>query len=278
MNLTYQVLQPSAPLKDLLENIWTFGTDGESSDCSSWQSCPSIGSVELIFQWQGRNTISYAADRLITFPQAYFIRLGDEPIQWAQPGNSKLIGLRFSPAGLIALLDLPPSTFTNGHLDASLVFGHAAVERVLEQLAASQTDQQAVAVAEQFIMSRFHEAKGDRKKVILALEAIRSNPFVSAEVWASKAYVCERQMQRLIKEYLGYRPMYYARMVRFGRVMQEAQKYQRMDVSQMAYQFGYSDQAHLTRDFRQFAGSPPAAFCKQQNWYITGNQMDHAYQ
>lgn len=272
MNLTYTLYDPPPHLSDIVERVWFFGTDGSEQECSCWKSCPSIGAIELILLYQGPNTLTYVSGEVISYPRAYFTGVSETPIQWAQAGNSRMMGLRLRPEGLLRILPDPPSTFMNTHLDAELVFG-TSVRLLLEQLAWARNHAEAIAFAEVFLLNFIQLVEGQRQRVIRALSAIRHNPTLGSGAWADQANMCERQMQRLVKDYLGIRPGFYARMLRFGRVIEQARK-EEAAWSHLALDGGYSDQAHLIRDFKAFAGLPPLAFSKQQGWYLSGYQQE----
>ena len=55
-------------------------------------------------------------------------------------------------------------------------------------------------------------------------------------------------------------PKLLGRVLRFSHVMQRLARGDAESWADLAARCGYADQAHLTREFREFAGSPPAAF------------------
>jgi AraC-like DNA-binding protein len=50
-------------------------------------------------------------------------------------------------------------------------------------------------------------------------------------------------------------------LIRFERVLGRVADVARPDWGALAVECGYADQSHLIRDFREFAGTTPAAFC-----------------
>lgn len=61
------------------------------------------------------------------------------------------------------------------------------------------------------------------------------------------------------RQQTGLTPKRAARVIRFERVLRRIAGAARMDVAQLAAECGYSDQAHLTREFAEFAGMTPGA-------------------
>jgi transcriptional regulator GlxA family with amidase domain len=68
-----------------------------------------------------------------------------------------------------------------------------------------------------------------------------------------------RHLTGLFTEAVGLPPKTYARLLRFQRARQLIASGDDTTLAQVALDAGYYDQAHLNRDFREFAGAPPTA-------------------
>ena len=62
----------------------------------------------------------------------------------------------------------------------------------------------------------------------------------------------------------GMPPKLFARILRFDHAIRLMRRDQVTSWAELADACGYADQAHLTRDFRAFAGSPPASFMRRK--------------
>lgn len=123
---------------------------------------------------------------------------------------------------------------------------------------------------------RFHEI--DRH----LLDRLDAAPPVAAEVafaWkllrdsggnASIRSVCRevgwshKHLITRFREQVGLTPKRAARTIRFERALRRVGRADRPDWVTLAAVCGYSDQAHLIRDFREFAGTTPTAFCAER--------------
>ena len=79
---------------------------------------------------------------------------------------------------------------------------------------------------------------------------------------ARELAISERQLRRRFHAAVGYGPATLARVLRFRRFLALADR-GRDDLAGLAVDAGYADQAHLTRDFTAFGGSPPEAFFRR---------------
>jgi AraC-like DNA-binding protein len=77
---------------------------------------------------------------------------------------------------------------------------------------------------------------------------------------ADRVNLSVSQLERSFKRHVGLGPKVVARQRRVSELVAEAQAARKPDWSWLAYRYGYSDQAHLIRDFRHFLGLAPSAF------------------
>jgi AraC-like DNA-binding protein len=68
------------------------------------------------------------------------------------------------------------------------------------------------------------------------------------------------QLERNFKQHVGVGPKLLARQTRASAVAREVMKVRRIDWARLAYKCGYSDQAHLAREFRHLMGLTPSVF------------------
>jgi len=74
--------------------------------------------------------------------------------------------------------------------------------------------------------------------------------------------VSERQLLRRFDATVGYGPKTLQRVLRFRTVLALLAAGQRVDLTALAAQAGYADQAHLTRETKRLAGRPPGALAR----------------
>jgi AraC-like DNA-binding protein len=93
---------------------------------------------------------------------------------------------------------------------------------------------------------------------VLYLSDIRKQIRVS--VLAKKLHISERQMERKFREYTGYSPKLFMRLLRFEDVCNAYEQESQNTLSEIAHGMGYADQAHFNREFLAFSGLRPRAF------------------
>lgn len=81
---------------------------------------------------------------------------------------------------------------------------------------------------------------------------------------AERAGVSERTLQRLFLRFAGVSPAWVLRRYRLLDAAEVVRDGAAVDWADLAVGLGYSDQAHLIRDFRAAVGQTPAAYARAQ--------------
>jgi len=73
--------------------------------------------------------------------------------------------------------------------------------------------------------------------------------------------VSTRTLERKFRQTLGIAPKRFAKLVRFQRVVEKIRSHASAgNLADVAYEFGYVDQAHFIRDFKSMSGRSPGSF------------------
>ena len=91
----------------------------------------------------------------------------------------------------------------------------------------------------------------------------RDASFIRVEQVAAAADLSMRTLQRLFFDYVGVGPKWVLRRARLHEAATRAAAGTPVDWAELAVELGYSDQAHLTRDFTATIGKPPAAYQRE---------------
>jgi methylphosphotriester-DNA--protein-cysteine methyltransferase len=82
---------------------------------------------------------------------------------------------------------------------------------------------------------------------------------VNIDSLVEKNFLSQRQFERKFKAITGFSAKMFSRIVRFEQFISAHIKSQ-TSFTHLAYQYGYYDQSHLIKDFREFSGQHPKAY------------------
>jgi methylphosphotriester-DNA--protein-cysteine methyltransferase len=77
--------------------------------------------------------------------------------------------------------------------------------------------------------------------------------------------VNERTLERRFQQKFGLSPKRFSRIIRFQNFLNAARTEHGRSMLDTALSFGYYDQAHLIREFREFSGKTPVAFLGREH-------------
>jgi AraC-like DNA-binding protein len=84
---------------------------------------------------------------------------------------------------------------------------------------------------------------------------------IKVDELATTLNVSPRTLERRFKENLGLAPKQFIRLVRFNQTMEKLKKHDtKTTYADIAYESGYTDQAHFINDFKSLSGISPGCF------------------
>ena len=111
---------------------------------------------------------------------------------------------------------------------------------------------------EAFLLNQIPRIRHYNNCFSAALGLVRGTNLVySVDELCKAVCISERQLQRIFKSNLGVSPKSYIQIIRFRKICQALQNRPDVSYHDLAFDFGYADQAHFIRDFKAFSGKTP---------------------
>jgi len=198
-------------------------------------------------------------------PQALVGGLHDAHFFLQYTGEVHLVGAFFKPAAAIVLLNDRTETYKKAFAPADLVF-RRALTPLIERLRKLSSSTEIAKLLESFLAPRFLSRDEPRyfvniQKAVETIEA--STGSVSLKNLHEMAYMSERNFRGMFTEYVGFSPKEYARIIRVKKVLRLLKS--GTPIFDVAFQLGYYDPAHLSKDFTEIAGIPPSEILGRLN-------------
>jgi AraC-like DNA-binding protein len=171
-----------------------------------------------------------------------------------------MVGVVFRPGGARLLLAPPAEAFFNRAVSLDAVWGSRTSELV-ERLCEAPGAAAKLSVMEEHLRVRVASRLTLHDAVRHGLMAIDSVPHVGRVVEVAKdAGLSRRRFAELFRAQVGTTPKLYCRLRRFQAVVRQGAAGAPVDWARVAAAGGYSDQSHLSREFREFSGLSPRAW------------------
>ena len=243
---------PSERLKDYIK----YYVVSENNALSQYKVFPSPGLV-IGFQYKGQlsilkdNTESKLATAGITgISDGYKIFQNSE--------NIGTVLVFFSEAGFAHFASCPVNELFNLSISLDSILNKTRIEEVEDKLASAITDKQKIKVVEQFLLSQLKDIQTD-KLIVEAVKLIyQSKGSIRIKELNEKLFISQSPFEKRFRKVVGTTPKKFASIIRFNTILSSLT--QAKSLTEICYDNNFFDQAHFSKEFKQYTGESPENF------------------
>lgn len=173
-------------------------------------------------------------------------------------GAVSSVGAVLRPGAAQALFGVSAAELAGRHTLLADLSGADAADALQAQLADARDAQQRIDRLVRWLMRRVVDAPPLPASLQHALDALARPARVAAVV--REGGLSHRGFIAQFRQATGLGPKRYARLMRFGQLLAELRSRPGLALGELALHHGYSDQAHMTREFRAIAGTSPSHY------------------
>lgn len=252
----HQEFEPSEELRDTIRCFWyerkEFGEFPSSFDVTP------DGYAEIIFYFGSLSNPSYHGG-LQLLPSPFMMGLLNQPGVFNSKKRLEIIGIRCYPWTVFDLLGLPSGK------DAMHIFEHpiARLQSPLnESIHAGRIDEAVAHVNQYFLNARSHVAP-DSMLFKAGVAMRKANGTIPVTQIAAAAHATVRTLERKFRQSSGHSVKDVSCLMRFEQVRNKLWNYPDSNIAGLAHELGYTDQSHLSREFKRYSGTTPGAFARK---------------
>ena len=253
--------RPAPPLSAFIDQFWY--ACGYAPDRKRQTALPT-GSIDLTFNLAGEDlwVFADAADRVgMKFAGAVVHGAQSRYFVLDARRDIHVVGVHFRPGGGAALLGVGAQELTDRHVALSDIWG-ARAGMLRQQLLEAPTPAAKFDLLEQEFRSRLQPQRAlVHPAISFALRGMQTAPteLRIAQLHSSTGY-SPRRFTTLFTDTVGLTPKLYSRINRLRSVVERVARGGEVAWADLASEYGYYDQSHLTRDFREFSGVTPGEY------------------
>lgn len=257
--MNYQTFQPHPALASLVKCYWTLEIP-EEQDSKKQRIIPD-GCMELIFIL-GDNIKRYTSENdFIIQPRAVVIGQITEPFIIQPTGYVHCFATRFYPYGFANFITTPLKDLENKETPIAQLFGETPSKALALKIIAAETNEQRAGIIETFLLDKLNEKSTIDQIVKTTVDALLSTKGSTPIGAILKEDVSKRrQLERKFFKQVGLSPKQLGRVIRLQTALKLLLNQQSENLTQIAYESEYYDQAHFNRDFKEFTGINPKDF------------------
>jgi AraC-like DNA-binding protein len=199
--------------------------------------------------------ISYNARFFISSPATrHYKMLCNSPLE--------SVGVIFKPFGAYRLLGIPQHLLKDDFTDMQSIFSNKIGDLVKKMEDQSQNPEAIIQILQTWLLEQQEKLKFIfSDKIANACSIITELPVNTSLVAIAKSVsMSKRSMEQHFKEQVGISPKTFHRVTRFSKIQEQLLKYTTTDWQEIVFDFGYFDQTHFIKEFKQFSGYTPTRF------------------
>lgn len=248
MSVPYREFAPPSDLARLVDCFWTIRVRVPVGESASQLVLPD-GCMDIIFSLSGDSEGATAVGTMT------------RPLPVDVEGDIHLFGVRFRPAGAGPFLPAPADRLTDRVVALDDLWS-GGVEELLDRLASARSDAERVHALSRALRERLSatELSIDRSVLTASEVVAAARGTTKVDALASTTGLSRRQLERRFLASVGIGPKLACRVARFREVVAHLHGPASGSLSRIALETGYADQAHMSRDFKAFAGISPGAY------------------
>ncbi len=255
----YQEFLPHTVLQDSVKRFWMM--EREYTPENPYEEVIPDACIELMFNF-GVPYVQVNDSSRRELPPVFLIGLQNQPLVFQCSGVVKIVAVRFFAWGALPFLHIQAQVggTTSVELDDEW---RAVIQQVGAKVQADQY-QEAIECIEDFLISKRLTTLFDPRQVQAAAKLLyhTKGQFRVAEL-ADYCNLSVRQLQRQFDDTVGVSPKTLARTIRFEEIRNRLMFEPDANLTDLAYEFGYNDQAHFINDFKAFTNKTPGEFAEE---------------
>lgn len=252
----HKEFEPPEELRDTIKCFW-YDKKNYGAQQSSLEVLPD-GYAEIIFHFGSPCSTIYNGT-LQPLPSPFMMGLLNKPVTFYSTNFLEIIAIRCFPWTVFDLLNLPSGK------DGVRIFEHpiARLQSSLNNFIHVGNINEAIDLVTQYFLNARSHIAVDSMLYKAGVAMLRANGSIPVSQVAAAAHATVRTLERNFKQSSGHTVKDVSALMRFEQVRNQLWLYPETNIAGLAHELGYTDQPHLSREFKRYTGTTPAAFARK---------------
>lgn len=267
-NLKYQTFQPHPDLQALVKCYWTLEVPAQPAPQK--QLIIPDGCLEMIFML-GDDVKRYTSDNsFIIQPREMVIGQITEQFFIEPTGNVNSFAVRFYPYGFANFVSTSITALANKETSLKLLFGEEQSQELKREINHAADTEKRIKIIEAFLLDKLKAKTTIDTIVKNTIDAmLTTNGGVPIKSLLQDDLSKRRQLERKFFENVGISPKQLGKVIRLQAALKMLLNQQTEKLTNVAYDSEYYDQAHFTKDFKEFTGITPREFLQDNKMILS---------
>ncbi|ELR73626.1 transcriptional regulator [Fulvivirga imtechensis AK7] len=266
--MNYQTLQPHADLASLIKCYWTLEIPAQME--APKQRIVPDGCIEMAFIL-GDDIKRYTSDtNFIIQPRAMVIGQITQPFFIEPTGHVNSFAIRFYPYGFANFIKIPIKELANKETPISALFDKKEAEALTQKIVNAPNTGVRITIVEDFLLSKLKDASTIDRIVKSTIDTLfLTKGSTSIDVIVKDQSTRRRNLERKFSKQVGISPKRLGKVFRLQAALKMMLLKHPENLTQIAYESEYYDQAHFIKDFKELTGTNPKEFLSDDQMILS---------
>ena len=254
--IDFQIIEAKEILKPYIHSFWA--VKKEKIDSALIHKILSDGSMGITINFKAPYSIKVNGNNHLCTKPFIINGVTKHPSYMRFEKELELIGVRFTPAGAFVFFEENIDGFVDKHPDLSTTYNWK-LEQLYQELKSKETVEDKIALFEEYLIQKLTSSKKKNSPWIFNLIENIHQKKGDTDIFSicHQFNISLRQVERKFKQEVGLSPKVYARIIRLRTVKDTMSSLEVQDLTTAAYDTGFFDQAHFTKEFKIFMKETP---------------------
>ncbi|MFI7468772.1 helix-turn-helix domain-containing protein [Nonomuraea sp. NPDC049646] len=195
------------------------------------------------------------------FADGWFMGMWTRRFRYEYPARVRLVGVHFKPWGMSPFVGVPAGELRDRWVPADALW-QRSLDRIRDRAGDLASAAAVLRVVEEELLARFAGTASRNLDLVRHAGGRLAATYGAVPVGAlaDDAGVSGNHLAAQFKSHVGVTPKRVARIYRFARLILSVDPSRPVDWPALAHTAGYFDQAHFSREFKDFTGHTPTGY------------------
>lgn len=256
--MDYRTYEPCNELSPFIKCYWTLFAPKEAEPQK--QRIVPDGCMEMIFHCGDLYKQYLENGNYLIQPKSFVFGQITQALDIEPTGETAIFSVRFQPDGFTAFASMPVGQMENRAVPLHELFGDEGIiiEKDILQVTIAETR---ISIIEKFLIEKLITPESINLLIKSSVEMIlRLGGQVSVDDLSDSLQINRRKLERKFSTVIGLSPKQLSKIIRLQATLKILSAQNTANLTAIAYEGNYYDQAHFIKDFKEFTGVSPKQF------------------
>lgn len=265
--MNYQTFQPHPDLSAFVKFYWTLEVPFDPSNHK--QKIIPDGCVEMTFNLEDKIKRYITDNEFIVHPNSMVMGQRTKSYYIEPLGNVNSFAICFYPYGFANFICTPLEDLVDVETPIERLFGKIPSKELERNISQATNTLERIDIIETFLLNQLKQVKTIQNLVKTTVDTLLATNGTSSINQILKDDLSKRrQLERNFKKQIGISPKQLGKVLRLQTALKMLLN-ENENLTNIAYEAEYFDQAHFNKDFKEFIGTTPKAFLGNESMALS---------